>query len=315
MKNKRIFKCVLAIVLATGMTLASTACSKSESTTTESAISDNTKISGAVENVDKTTQRFVAEYGNLKLAKPANSINAEDVFKNLEYTKEMLAGNYCFEDVLTDGYVKSQTDGVTEFVKSHKITKINDYDAISLIPVHYEAGESSYSDEITLTFITEDSYTLSLYGDYEIDGSKLIFTPNSKYDLPMDTIEYEFTFKGGILTLSYDGESIDLIADDFREDEYNSVNMTCTASGQNKIDNVEGFEIYKRGTESGYSYIQLDDSDEKVKNAVGYFSEDGLFNFSWSDKDGTEHAYEYVYFYCDKDGLILTDGTTVYNYK
>ena len=181
------------------------------------------------------------------------------------------------------------------------------------------------------------------YGDYDltgayyIEGSKLILTPLYyieysedyteivDYELSDKKIEFEFKFAGGMITLTNsDGDSVTLSAEDFIEKDFTMLDCTCYATSEDdKIDNICGFHIekYKYYDNSWkiYSVVRLENENDKYyfndfDNVVTHFSEDGIMNFSWAERDGTPHAYEFVYFLCDDDGLILTDGSKVYKY-
>ena len=178
---------------------------------------------------------------------------------------------------------------------------------------------------------------MDITGSYYIEGHKLIFTPLSKLEYDEDyqnvieyafgdtTFEYDFAFVGGMVTLTNSaGESVTFTANGLSEKyHYNSVDGYA-ASESNKIDDICGFEIYKgysSDPDSSYigSTVRLDNPDDdyyflNYRNLVVHFNEDGLMQFSWAEPDGTPHAYEFVYFYCGSDGLILTDGEKVYKY-
>ncbi len=187
----------------------------------------------------------------------------------------------------------------------------------------------------------EEEYTYrstEITGAFYIEGHKLIFTPLTKleydddyenvvdYALSDKSIEYEFKFEGGKITLTNsDGDSVTLVANGLSElYHYMSIDGYA-ASDANKIDDICGFDIYKgyltSSADTMYigSSVKLDNPDDEYYfntyyNLVTHFNEDGIMQFSWAEQDGTPHAYEFVYFYCDSDGLILTDGEKVYKY-
>ncbi len=184
----------------------------------------------------------------------------------------------------------------------------------------------------------ERYYVYDLQGTYYIEGSKLIFTPLVKieysedykeiidYELSDKKIEFGFKFAGGMITLTNsDGESVTLTAEKFIEENYTWFSADgYVASEEDKIDNICGFDIEKYyssydDTWRIYSRVRLENKQDNYyfndfDNVVAHFNEDGIMQFSWAERDGTPHAYEFVYFYCDDDGLILTDGEKVYKY-
>ena len=174
-------------------------------------------------------------------------------------------------------------------------------------------------------------------GAFYIENHKLIFTPLIKieydndyknvieYELSDKNIEFEFRFDGGMITLkNSDGEKVSLVAKGLSE-VYHYIDVEgFTASETSKIDNICGFDIYKgyhSDPDSTYigCTVKLDNENDdyyfnNYDNLVAHFNEDGIMQFSWAEIDGTPHAYEFVYFYCGDDGLILTDGEKVYKY-
>ena len=132
-----------------------------------------------------------------------------------------------------------------------------------------------------------------------------------------EPLVYDFSFRGTHLTLTHDGESVELNASDFIEgNNYNHISVNGSAQGK-ALDNIEQISISKNSVSSKYKsqycYIKLKGSSSNIRNVAAYLGDDGRFNFSWQDKDGTIHAYEMVYFYADRY-IILTNGTDTYFY-
>ncbi len=201
-----------------------------------------------------------------------------------------------------------------------KLRKISKYNWISFT-VPKKSGDDYYPYEMT--------------GAYYIDGHKLVFTPLTnieynedytevvEYNLSDKNIEFEFEFTGGRVTLTNsDGDSVTLDAKRLTE-TYHNMSINCyAASDDNTIDDICGFNLAKFMYSDEINvismvYLENEDDDYYFKNypnLVAHFNENGIMNFSWAEIDGTPHVYEFVYFFCGDDGLILTDGTNTYKY-
>lgn len=270
------------------------------------------------EKVNKKSMRYVATYGNLKMYKPDTTLDPDKILKDLEYEKAFLAGEY---NAL--GAPTSEKDKVKEFYNEHKKHITYNDDELTALPVAYDIDLDEVDEgDCSFEFAREDGYSKTIYGSIELSGRKLTFTPQkNNYDEEEKPVkfEYDVELKGGTVTLTYQRESVVLTNAEF---DYNvDHSLSCydkEAKDGKKIDNIKSFDLsryYRDGSSTGYFYVDLDDSDSTtVRNVCGYFYENGLFDFSWTDYDGKVHAYEYVYFFLGYDGLILTDGTNTYYY-
>lgn len=85
---------------------------------------------------------------------------------------------------------------------------------------------------------------------------------------------------------------------------------------------MDGADIIDTITEFAFNYIGDNDSWAHIMGKGRYqdskpniqITKDGLFIFTWTDENGQIKTHQYVYFYCDNDGIILTDGKTNYYY-
>lgn len=292
------------------------------SVSSENPLSDNADITAAAaeaeEKIDKTSIRWVANYGNLRLDTPKKRLDPEEVYKNLKYTNDMFHGNYLLPDVSK----MSSDDSDKKFFDEHKTIEVkqsysDNKISITYLPYQFVSNSSSDNGEFELRFMDEDLIAKKIDGDIVINGNQLTFKPvKAMWIEDVPELTYEFSFRGDKLTLSHDGESVELqseVFSNYRDWNLLSIGKSADKSGQ--IDDIKSINISRSTTSKNPTFdIYLNGNNDAVKNVAGYFYENGLFDFSWSDEDGTVHAYEFVYFYCGYDGLILTDGTNVYRY-
>ncbi len=280
------------------------------------------------ENITYTPQMFYGDYGSEDFYGPNDTEMSEesDGFKNFVRN------------------IKWQT------IYDYSTQKDRE---VSTVPIGLRAGRnwlglSLFSNIkkynwMELTFLTKGSggsyYGVDIIGAYYVEDGRLYFTPLrqmetgkdengytivTQYALCDTTYDYSFEFTGKTLTLSK-GESQKTLTAKGLSDKLSKDNLALSYGyahpSDNKIDNIAGFNIaaYPHPSEDSESRFTIvtDDGGEYLEdfdNGVGHFQDNGILNFSWADNDGTRHAYEFVYFYCDIDGLILTDGENMYSY-
>lgn len=205
---------------------------------------------------------------------------------------------------------------------------------VTLIPYTITAGPSSLNHLITnihehewmhMHLQSAQGNLVSVMGAYEIFDRTLSFFPLSQYSYDKDTnkisyrlasesIDYEFSFLGADLTLSKDGKSVTLRARDLDDSwEYASV-QTYHTQGSERVGDIEHFDAVN--SPDGYSRFAIRLSDDTyINTGAAYFDVNSPLSFSWSDDSGNTHAYQYVYFFCGNDGLVLADETTTYFYN
>ena len=311
-KSKLLLKSVSALTAgAVMMTL--TACSglseKVEEVVEEAAVpgSITAYAEGAEAPViDKNYIGWVSEYGNLRLDMPEKHLDPELVYNSVEYTDEYFFGKYDVKDFYKDGEFQYKGEECKNFFSSHKTLDVDSYyKQINYLPVSISNSDSGTYWYFCSKF--DEGYAVSISGEIKVENNQLIFTP--KESNKMEPIAYDFSFRGPTLTLTYDGESVELTSTGFIEGKkYSSYDLYVDKKARS--DMLDGInEVY-----IGNTWCTFYTSDgKKIHNVAAYFGEDGRFNASWTEDDGKIHAYELVYFYTDK-GLILTDGTNTYFY-
>ena len=266
---------------------------------------------------------------SVALEAPANSLNPQSVYDSLTYSPKMFYGEYRILKSEEESFV--DTVGLMDYEAKYT-------DRISTLPYQITAGRNSLNymicfateyEWMSLKFKTENDGLEELVCAYSVEGNRLILKPLKSwsgnqetnkitYEFSGNTLEYEFSFKGPNLTLSKDGKSVTMHGNLWPTEDVTLFSVDHYVSDDsNKIDNIDCISFrYDDSETPGESRITFSEKDYKTITdyAVGHLSEDGLFTFTIPYESGTK-TYQFVYFYCGSDGIILTDGTNTYYYN
>ena len=307
----------------------------------------NSKGSGASSVVsynspNGTAVSKIVANNNLEKAKvPAASskVNASEIFKKLKYVPQMFYGCYAIDGCYSfPCNSQSLTDYHTDmdYWSADNICSKAE-DEVTKIPFRIEAGPCTLASDLSVItshywmrmyFQTESRNVEEIMGSYTVVGNKLTFTPVKSYKYNKDTdsvdyelsdkkIEYTFSFHSPNLTISLGGKSVTLTARGLAEN-YDELEIDSYLSAKSdSIANIQHFDIYLSDTVNHFDITakKTDVVSDVINNAVGEFSDNGLFTFGWNDTNGSSKVYQYAYFFCEGDGLILTDGSKNYNYN
>lgn len=265
---------------------------------------------------------------SVALEAPANSLNPQSVYDSLTYSPKMFYGDYRI--------LKSEEESFADTV-GFMDYKTDSADQLSILPYQITAGRNSLNymicfateyEWMSLKFKTENDGLEELVCAYSVEGNRLILKPlktwsgnqetnKITYEFSGNTLEYEFSFKGPELTLSKDGKSVTMHGNLWPTEDVTLFSVDHYVSDDsNKIDNIDkisfGYDGKETADNSHITFLYADGNG--VYNAVGHLSEDGLFTFTIPYESGTK-TYQFVYFYCGSDGIILTDGTNTYYYN
>ncbi len=311
-KSKLWLKAISALTAGTLM-MSMTACSglteKAEEFIEEAAVPGS--ITAYAEGtgapvIDKKYIGWVSEYGNLRLDMPEKHLDPELVYNSVEYTDEYFFGKYDVKEFYKDGEFQNEGETCKNFFSSHKKFDVDSYyEQINYLPVSMSNSDSGAYWYFCSKY--DEGYTFSISGEIKVENNQLIFTP--KESNKMEPIAYDFSFRGPTLTLTYDGESVELTSRSFIEGQkyyFDDIYVSKKA----RSDMLDGIQEVYIGNDWCHFYTP---DGQRIRNVAAYFGEDGRFNASWTEDDGKIHAYELVYFLTGK-GLILTDGTNTYFY-
>ncbi len=317
---KRILTLLMALVLTMGLA----ACGSSDEKTGASG-----KPSAAEGIVFKNEE-------SVDLGTPEKTLDPKEVYSKLTYTPEMFFGDYS----LRGGDAEMQKFGAE--TKYAKWTLGGEEVEISVLPFEYDAGPQTFTHSINhaqdhhwmrLYFMRKYNETSTALDDvicsYSVEGDKLILKPldsfeideeNNKISYAFSDVEWEytFTFSGRTVTFSSGESTVTLTAG---LDVYDTVDYFCTAGNGNylsegsaRIADIDSIS-YRYDAEDGSSRVYFTLTDETTSDrSIARLEENGLFTFTLALDDSAE-TYQYVYFYCSNDGLILTDGEEVYYYN
>lgn len=251
----------------------------------------------------------------------------------------------------SNAYIDPEADLLTEFgetVAYMELSAGGQAATVSILPIAYEAGYETmalwlndpyYLESglhwMTLSFLIDnggDYRQGSLTGTYTVEGDKLVFAPLADYIYDADgaicgveyldfTVELEYDFSGPYLTLSNGGQSVELCAYGFLEgtslfiDSYarSGADPSPILGGADEL--ILCHARYEFNDEDTiYFQVQPVEGSLDYDTPAGRFLEDGVVQLSWAFETDSPFETELVYFYCEDDGLILTDGKTTYYY-
>lgn len=288
--------------------------------------------------VDILAKGYIENEDSEDLLAPDTALDAAEIFDSIEYTENMFYGFYSYNGVQYPYDATNLAGYLTDLTYYEpEDLGVEVYGAVTDIPFAFQAGPAELNHIITriekyhwadLYVMNEDCNMQTIKGAYTVEGNVLSFYPLTqyKYDQENDKItyalaeeswDYEFEFTGGgQLTFIKDGKSVPMVEQELSDKEEYLIFDCYVNPDSEMIDDIDGFDVYTNTKDDDNERFNiLLTSGDTVRNAVGYFDTDGLFTFSWTDEEGVDHAYQYLYFPCGEEGLILTDGVNTYSYN
>lgn len=320
-------KKILALFLAALMILSLAACGNNSGKNSGAGhIQDGFVFEGSLSQ-EKTVELGVPDF----------ELNPQSVYSKLTYTPEMFYGDYR----LRGGDEAEKKFGA----ESNYFTWNRNGEEIEFttLPFRIEAGKETMNHSVN--FIEDYDwmklYFMRRYGEnqcsldsvlcaYAIEGNKLILKPLDTFEVDKEnnkitytfadlTWEYTFAFSGRYLTLTSGEDSITLTTG---LEAYGKVDYFCLGTvagnflseGSKSVANIDNID-FRYDSEDGDSklYFELIDGTSSY-NSIAVLQENGLFTFTLA-LENSANTYQYVYFYCGRDGLILTDGKEIYYYN
>lgn len=274
-----------------------------------------------------------------ELYKPEKMLDPQQVYANLEYTPQMFYGYYYLEGgesveeafAEQSEYIPIYEDGQERSISllpcgikagphnlNHMVSQIKEYDWLELY-CYQETGrydsEETYKNLYILLCAYEiegNTLKLKILDDFYVDKEN----DRIEYSFSEDTLQYEFSFRGHNLTLSTEGQEVTLYTGFSAYRDYIYFYGENYLSPNSKpIDNIDYFAFLFEDEEPQYNRFYVQNSDGKtIYESICVLEDNGLCTFTVPYKDGTK-TYQYVYFYCDDDGIILTDGVNTHYYN
>lgn len=276
---------------------------------------------------------FNEKYDHNELGEPDKELDPEKIYASIEYNEKMFQGSYKLPggEEAEKKYCKEMDSIPSDAGYATNITAI---------PYKVEFGRDNITTAISKVdgynwartyFYNTDAETLDCFMcAYEVKGKQVIFTPVKASEVDKDTnkvsfqfsdmkLVYDFSFKGRELTLSSNGKSVTMKSGLMASSDDIHVSVAHYLSkGSPAIDNIVQFSFsYSEATgEKDISfYLSFDKTyDGENKYPIGKMTDDGLFTFTYTLPGGKPITHQYVYFYCDNEGLILADEQNVYYY-
>ncbi len=167
---------------------------------------------------------------------------------------------------------------------------------------HMDAEGNRFAVRAAYT-VKDDQLELRILQDYKYDAKTQVLD----YTFSDLTLHYGYSFDGSALTLTCDGKSVTYYAEDLTKEDGVSIIDANPAADSPKLCDIDVINL-----KPDDPFLMI--GEKKIVPDSYEFGEDGLFRMYWTD-EGEQHAVQLVYFYCDDDGLVLTDGTDTYIYN
>ncbi len=279
---------------------------------------------------------LVSKY-SVELGTPEKPLDPQQVYASVTYVPEMFYGHYRALNTNDSAGYQAFAKDLKTFVQEDNYGSYN----CTYLPFQIRAGQESFNHVLSYVEgqnwmqlyqlrvgVNYSEFNLtSVYCAYTVEGNKLKCTPVESYELDENkkhvtsyvlsdtTWEYEFSFRGRELTLSYEGQSVTLVAGLEAYEDLPILSVDCYLDLDTlPLDGIHAINFYHRHTGEFADHIYVKNADnDSFNGCVGKLEENGLFTLTVPWDSGTK-TYQMVYFLCDRDGLVLTDGENTYFY-
>ncbi len=269
---------------------------------------------------------------SVKMGAPATTLDPAAVYAKLTYTPQMFYGDY---------RLKGGDEAIDKYEQDMNYIDIDAeyFDKITAIPHALEVGPNTLGHYITRIkehnwlrahFQNDSGNLYNTLCSYVIEGNKIKLTPidefnvdkeNNKITYSMQDVvwEYEFKFAGVDLTLSAGGKSVTLSTGIAVSEDTDYFYLEHYLSpGSAAIDGIDQFGMLYDAENGEYNRFFVDHLELEYakydETAIATINKNGLLTFTVPWSTGTK-TYQFVFFYCRDDGIVLTDGTNVYYYN
>lgn len=304
---------LLAFVIVAGAVLLGT------SSVGESFMFNLFDLSDSKSNADPHKANVSESDAAVYLAEPLTA------YQNLKCETEYLFGKYAIRGTvnseLSEDIKASYLDGMNYFnvtgttIRAASVPYRIDFGPhCNVTPLNYLSGYQWAQ----LYFYDIHGEPMQLQAACSVDGNLLNmriirdFEFNSRagtleYNFSGNTLQYGFTLDARGLVLSNSDGNVTLAPMDLvGENPQINIYDAYAKEGSPLLDGVEMINITAEE-----QYVIVDGERCRVTNCE--IDPNGLFKMRWL-VGNEKHATQVAYLYCDDDGIILLDGTNVYNY-
>lgn len=319
-------KQLISLLLAAILAFSLCSCSAEKQTETQSSTSKPmSDPSATVLNEFIYSDYLIHNEESTELVFPSESLNPAAIYDNLTYIPEMFYGDYrilgCKEGEEAYADHISYIDFKTEFAEK-----------LTAIPYGLTAGPRNLMHAINASnehhwlrayFYTENGYMTTVLCAYTVNGRELTLQPLESFDYDREsgeltyalgdkTLTYEFDFHGMMLKLTYGSESVVMFGNLWPTKDEPAIGIEgYLAEDSPAIPGVYG--IHASLHEGKSWFYTKDEANNSNYGSVAMMSSNGLFTMTVPTED-TVTTFQYVYFNCGTDGIILTDGEQIYRY-
>ena len=323
---------MLALLLTVAMVLTLAACNGT-SDGKKKGSDEKQEVQGNKAPVAARDGFYMGGEGAVEIGTPAKTLDARQIYDAITYTPQMFYGRYRL--LGGDEAAQSYGEAATYFTLQDDGVELE----LTAVPYALEAGPHSLAHSVNFikgynwlraSFLrkTETDIVLVTYlCAYTVEGRTLKLRPLETFSIDQDSgrieyaftdavLTYEFAFAGRDLTLTAGADSLTLTAGLWPSKDMNLFHVDHYVSegsaAANDIDHL--WFRYDSTSDDEYKTSIRYTDDVYTDKAAAFLTNDGLLTIALP-RDGGVKTVQYVYFYCDDDGIILTDGKNVYYYN
>lgn len=322
---KRLLALVLALLMVLTSVFVLSGCSDEKGDKEKSGKKTETTQKNDDKQADSNIH-FFDKGAEFKLGTPEKTLDPETVYSKINYEACMFFGDYS---------IRGGKDAEAKFAQDTALIdyKMSYSNQITAFPFEFEAGKYTMSSHVmgsirgknimNAYFFTEDGNLVTNFCTFEVKNNKLVlnlvkefeyFEEENKLEYVMsDTfLEYDFDFNGTELVLSNENGSVTLCSTLDFEGDYHVSTDSYAATDADKLDGIGYMTFFwSESDNQGSLYIGEDSIYDDA--AVASLDDNGIITLTTTKEYGSK-TYQFVYFMCQKDGIILTDGINTYHY-
>lgn len=328
-------KRLLALLLAALMMFSLVACGEKEDDDDRKSDRDEDKEQVVIDTKDG--MMLGLENEDLELGTADKQLDLASIYANISYDERYFYGDY---------RILGNEKGEKEYAEAVSYVEndlSNSYaDKITAIPFRLTAGKNTLSHKLNYVegrnflrayFYSEDGNLVTNLCEYFVDGNTLTLKCIDKLEWNEDdthvrcimsntSFTYTFSFQGRKLTLTNGTDTVEMYSGlDIDTDEPYVTLDNYLPLGAEKLMGMDNLYALFMGPseydDNSYSRFSMEDEDTYTrKYGRALMEDDGRITISLFDEETeTYETFQMAYFYCFKDGMILTDGNKTYFFQ
>lgn len=275
-----------------------------------------------------------ADNDGVEMGTSDQNLDLESIYANMEYDARYFYGDY---RVLGGEEGEKDYAAAVSYVENDLSSTTAD--KITAIPFRLTAGKHTLSHKLNYVegreflrayFYSDDGNLVMNLCEYFVSGNTLTLKMIDKLEWNEDsthvrvimsnmTFTYTFSFQGRKLTLTNGTDTVEMYSalDVTTDNPYVSLD-NYLPMGEEKLKGMDYLYTLFAGPseydDNSYSRFSMEDSETNTrKYGRALMEDDGRITITLKDEEtNTTETFQMAYIYCNKDGMILTDGEKTY---